>query len=473
MARAAKGQIVVRTRVDGSRVFALRFRAYGRREFVTLGSTDDGWSRGRAEEELQNVLADVRRGTWRPRRDEPAPERLVPVPAFHEFASEWYAAKEPELAERTRVDYRWRLSNHLLPWFAKHRLSAITIEEVDRYRAFKVAERERIRKARERGDTTARPLSNESINKTLVLLAAILDVAVEYGHMPANPASGRRRRLKAATPARTFLHPPQVAALLAAAGRLDQEAPREGDSRRRQPLLATLALAGLRIGEALELRWRDVNLGAGRLDVTDAKTPAGVRRVDLTPALRELLTEYRARARHARPADYVFATEPGYGRRKGKTGSTDGGGRDDESNVRRLLARAVAAANGTLDGQEAQPIPAGLTPHSLRRTYISLQLAGGADVRYVMGQVGHTDPGLTLRIYAQVIDSDRGHGAHVDELVGAADWAPMGTGGRSDHDQEAESGEPLDAENPAVAGFSDEADEGIRTLDLLHGKQTL
>ena len=31
-----------------------------------LGRPEDGWTRRRAEEELENVLADVRRGIWRP-----------------------------------------------------------------------------------------------------------------------------------------------------------------------------------------------------------------------------------------------------------------------------------------------------------------------------------------------------------------------------------------------------------------------
>lgn len=466
MARQATGQVVVDER-GGRRTFAIRFRAYGRRHYRTLGAAEDGWTRERAESELENVLADVRRGYWQ-QEAPPAAEPLRRIPTFHEFASEWYAAKEPELAARTRVDYRWRLSNHLLPYFADHRLDAITVQEVDRYRAEKIRERDRVQRTRALGKTKRRPLSNESINKTLVLLAAVLEQAIEYGYLQANPARGRRRRLKAAVPARTFLHPAQVHALLAAAGRLDDQAPREGDCRRRQPLLATLTLAGLRVGEALNLRWRDVNLGAGHLQVADAKTPAGVRRVDLTPALRELLTEYRARARHTRPSDYVFATEPGYGRTRGRQGATAGGGRDDEANVRRLLARAVKAANDEL--ADSQPIPAGLTPHSLRRTYISLQLAGGADVRYVMGQVGHTDPGLTLRIYAQVIDADRSHGAQVDELVGAAEWAATGSKTPFDGVQEADRGDPLDVENPAGAGLSERADEGTRTLDLLHGK---
>jgi len=47
------------------------------------------------------------------------------------------------------------------------------------------------------------------------------------------------------------------------------------------------------------------------------------------------------------------------------------------------------------------------TPHTLRRTFISLLLAAGCDPAYVMAQVGHTDPTLTLRIYQQLLKRRR------------------------------------------------------------------
>jgi integrase len=62
------------------------------------------------------------------------------------------------------------------------------------------------------------------------------------------------------------------------------------NQQRRAVLLEVLAGAGLRIGEALELRWRDTDLGTGTLYVRASKTGAGVREVHLTPALRETLT---------------------------------------------------------------------------------------------------------------------------------------------------------------------------------------
>ncbi len=144
MARKASGQIIPPK--DG-RGWAIRFRAYGERRYVALGSSEEGWSRQKAEDELANVQADVRRGTWRPHEPESV-EAPAEVPTLHEFASEWFDGASPGWRERTRVDYRWRLSDHLLPYFAKHRLSAITVEEVDRYRRAKVRESKALEKAR-------------------------------------------------------------------------------------------------------------------------------------------------------------------------------------------------------------------------------------------------------------------------------------------------------------------------------------
>jgi integrase len=229
-----------------------------------------------------------------------------------------------------------------------------------------------------------------------------LEQAVEYGYIDRNPARGRKRLLKEGKPSRSYLQPDQVAALLGAAGRLDAEG-REGDIGRRRPLLATLTLAGLRISEALDLRWRDVNLEGRRLRIAAAKTDAGVREVDLTPALQTLLTEYRSRSPYAKPGDLVFPTSEGK--------------RDNPSNVRnRFLDSAAKVANVELRGSKREPMP-DLTPHSLRRTFISLLLAAGADVPYVMAQAGHTDPKMTLGLYAQVIVSKVDHGAALDRMV--------------------------------------------------------
>jgi hypothetical protein len=61
------------------------------------------------------------------------------------------------------------------------------------------------------------------------------------------------------------------------------------------------SLRGLRIGELLALRWREVNLAQGRLTVLDSKTEAGVREIDIWPELHDVLAAHKAAAHHAKP----------------------------------------------------------------------------------------------------------------------------------------------------------------------------
>lgn len=403
MARRGVGVGTVIPPKGRRRSWAVRFNAYGERHFVALGRSEDGWSRQRAEAELRHILADVERGIWKP-YEPPAVQVPQEMPVFEEFAAEWLAINSPGWRHWTLAHYNWALKSHLLPFFGQHRLSEITVQEVDRYRSWKATQS--VRRARTskavRGHAPKR-LSPRSINNTIRALSTILELAVDYGHLKSNPARGRKRLLKESKRPRSYLQPVQVRALLRAAEQMDREA-NTRDNRRRQALLATLALAGLRIGEALDLRWRDVDPSGQWLHVDHAKTDAGVRRVDLTPTLRELLLVYRDRTPHGSGDDRVFPTK------KGK--------RDNPSNIRnRLIRRAVEQANKELRGGGLQEIEA-ITPHSLRRTYISLALAAGADVPYVMRQAGHSDPRMTLSVYAGVIASGTDHGAAVDDLIG-------------------------------------------------------
>jgi len=161
---------VIERHGENGTTFGLRFRAYGRRYYVTA----EGRTRDKAEEELQNILADVRRGIWRPPEPKSKAEEPKPEPTFHHFASEWIVARELEgLAAKTIVDLRWSLTNHLLPFFADYRLSEITPQEVDRYKTSKARERAELDASREAARTSGerlgdRGLSNGSINHTLV-----------------------------------------------------------------------------------------------------------------------------------------------------------------------------------------------------------------------------------------------------------------------------------------------------------------
>ena len=453
MGREAAGEIRIYERRDGLTTFMLRFRAYGRREHVALGTEADGWSYRRAEIELQNTLAKVRAGIWQAESREPVNNER-PEPSFHRLASGWLKRRRHELAETTFKDYRWRLVRHLLPFFAEYRPSEITLDVVDRYIERQLQQRQEILDAmaagvrlRDHNGLPLRPLSNESINKTLVLLAAILKEAVRKGWLSSNPAT--ERRLKAPRPTRPFLEPDEFLSLVDAASDLDksrlpatrkrarevarlrsqglkmrevakrlqvsmatvsrmariaeEEPPRTPLPRR--AIVATLGAAGLRAGELCALNWADLDFAHTRIKVRDAKTPAGVREIEMSPWLRDELLGYR------QSLGSVTAKAPVFPTRTGKRRKPD--------NVRaRVIAPTVHRANELREETGRLPLPPGVTPHTLRHTFISFLLEAGASPRYVMGQVGHADPKTTLRIYAHLLKRDRsGVGKALDELI--------------------------------------------------------
>src|SRR5262249_50798952 len=148
-------------------------------------------------------------------------------------------------------------------------------------------------------------LSANTLNKTITRLAQILGLAHEYNLTSGNPAAGKRRRAKATKPRRPWAEPCQLMTLLEAA---DQQAvPKQKAllGGRGRPLLATLAGAGLRIDEALSLQRQHVNLAKGTLVVVASKTDAGVRTIDLPPALRDELATYLDGSKWKKPVDLV------------------------------------------------------------------------------------------------------------------------------------------------------------------------
>ncbi|HEY4895283.1 MAG TPA: site-specific integrase [Solirubrobacteraceae bacterium] len=316
------------------------------------------------------------------------------APTFEEFAAQWFERQTVEggragvgLAPKSREDLEWRLDGHLLPAFASKRVDEISIQDVDAYRVGKVRDGK---------------LAPSSINKTIATLASILEVAVEYEIVDRNPAQGRRRRLRASSPRRSWLdRADHIAALLAGASALDGEA--RTAQGQRCALLATMVFGGLRVGEALALRWGDVDLVRDAIVVTAAKTDAGIRTVNVLPVLHHELAGYRDR-QPARDDELIFGT---------RTGRPHGA-----SNIRRrVLAKAIESANATLEQAGVDPLPPGLTPHALRRTFASLLFAMGEAPPYVMAQMGHTSANLTLSIYARQMDRRDGEPEHLRALV--------------------------------------------------------
>jgi len=441
MGRPTTGNIVKPT--DNQPSFGLRFTAYGNREYLTLGRPEDGWTLLRAERELAAVLRDVELGTWKhPRRQPPQPRQ---DPRFLEYASDWFSLKRFEIEPNTTSSYRNDLTHHLLPFFAEHRLSEITVAEVDRYRQHKVRENAVCQAAIDAGrplmveivdkrgrhyNRVKKPLSPRSINIQIDVLGQILELAVEYGHVPApNPAVGKRRRLKVVKPRPVYLDSAEhIAVMLEAAADLDERDSqlvtvhdprgrtytqrRHNQTSGRKAAIAMLMLAGPRAAAGGALLERDLDLANGRINVGRDKTDAGMREIDTLPLLREILVEHRTqKLREGAPTgpdDPVLITATGRAR--------------DRYNLADVVAAVVRHADELQAQRGGQPLPVGITPHKLRHTFASILVALGKDPNYVMHQLGHTDPAFTLRIYAHIMRRSPHEREKLKALVEGHDW---------------------------------------------------
>jgi integrase len=414
MPRPTTGQVTERLWADGKTVtFGARLYAYGRRHRLVFGTDRQGWSRTRAEIELESIQQQVVRGTWVPpetktsvvSREAERPDGRAP---FGPFARKVIDAKKSHgLDSDTIADLEWKLG-YLLGHFARMELADIDVARVDGFRDDLAGRARVIREAAargkplmetvERGDgghyrRRKRPLSNTSINGMLALLGQILQRAVDYGYIDRNPVrvGGRRERfLLAVKPARTFLEVDELASLLDAAGELDGAARRDHRIGRRGAL-AALALAGFRISELCSMRCGQVDLARARFKVPDAKTPKGVREVEMTLWLRDELLRHRAQRAAdgfpTGPADHFF-------------GTLSGARRDPDRFRDRVLARSVELANERRAADGLAPLQA-ITPHSLRRTWAMLAAQAGRDPHWISDQIGHTSAAFTLQIYQQ------------------------------------------------------------------------
>jgi integrase len=185
-------------------------------------------------------------------------------------------------------------------------------------------------------------------------------------------------------------------------------------------VIEILGRSGVRASELCDLRLRDVRLhdpDGARFRIRDAKTAAGVREVQMSPDLVEAFIEHLDRLRRAGfptgPDDYAVPNRRG--------------GRLSRQRVGQIVTEAAALAAERNEARGLPPLPC-TTPHSLRRTYISIALlANNFDVKWVMSQVGHADSKMTLDVYAQLEQRiQRDHGTGFDRLVRQA-RAQLGT----------------------------------------------
>jgi integrase len=388
--RPATGRIDTHRWKDGRTVsFYLRVPYKGRRYRILLGTNLQGWSLERAEIELEKVMGQIERGTWVPPDSRPLQDADIvdPDETLHVTLSRFWQRKEPELGDDTRTDYYGRVK-HILAYRPSDRTTDIDARWVDDFK----------------GHLVSKGLGARRVNMVLSLLAMALDDAVDYGMLDANPARGRRRRMKEPPKNRQYLEPDMVIDLLDAAGEWEktvQPSQRYG----RRALLATLILAGPRISELLEAPRGGLDIHQGILRL-GKKTEAGIdRKLELSAALLDELRPHMAATAGRKAKAPLFASRTG--------------GELNPSNLRNRLLHggvnrkgapptkgAVERANDKRAAEGKMLLPP-VTPHLLRRTFATFAVFAGRDLRWIMGQLGHVDPDTTLKIYAQAMKRRR------------------------------------------------------------------
>jgi integrase len=160
--------------------------------------------------------------------------------------------------------------------------------------------------------------------------------------------------------------------------------------------------AGLRRGELLALRWRDVDTDAGRITVdrawcshshtfTEPKSGAGRRVVPAAGELRRLLLEHRLQAGAAsRDPDALVIV-----------------GRFPER-----PASASMVGTRARDAWQAAGLDAAVTLHTARHTYASLMVAAGVGFKALQTYMGHSSITITLDRYSHLLP-----GAHAEDAL--------------------------------------------------------
>lgn len=322
----------------------------GRRYYAT--HTYD--SRTDAEGWLANERKLIELGEWSPPESRAALRAVAGV-TLREYSEQWL--KHRDLTPKTHALYRRLLDSRILPELGDEILRAITPARV---RAWWV------------GLGKATPTSNTHAYQ---LLKAIYNTALEDKAATENPC-----QIKAAgKPPKARDVKPLTPAELVKVAESAPEAYRVA--------VPVAAWCGLRFGELIELRRKDIHSegeritlrirrAATRVDskliVGPPKTDAGVRDVTVPPHVAQQLREHMQKHTGRGPEAFVFTTTRG----------------------QRLSTTAFTKA--VKNGFAAVGKP-DMRVHDLRHVGATLAAQAGATTKELMSRLGHTTPGMAMR----------------------------------------------------------------------------
>jgi integrase len=291
-----------------------------------------------------------------------------------------------QVSEGTYSRYERTCRNHLVPFFGRIKLRELSPAHVRAFEARKIEE----------------GLNPNTVGVMQGVLSTALNQAVDDSLIPSNPASRVKKAVKRdQAPMRSLYSQEEASRLLGAAVGTRDEA------------LLTLALrSGMRQGELAALRWEGVDLTdkpsivVWRSADTRTKTRVSTtktgkeRKVHIGLRTVEVLKAHRARQLEERMAATSWA-DPGlvFPNTKGKIRRRD--------SVMRSLRRLLEEAG----------LPVGVRFHDLRHTAGTLALQQGIPLHAVSKMLGHSDPAMTLRRYAHVLEEMRDDAARaMDDL---------------------------------------------------------
>jgi len=296
-----------------------------------------------------------------------------------EYLEQWLqAVRPPVIRGGTWRGYALNLRRHISP-----RLGTVALQQLTRA-SLKAAYVD----LAEHGSPSSGPFSAKTVHNIHLTIRKALADAVEDRLLAANPADGAHRLVRDRPQMHTW-RARELAAFLA--------------SVQNDPLFALWRLAattGMRRGELLGLRWQEVDLEAGKLQVVQQrvrgadgftygppKTDRGRRSIALDPLTVRALGAHRQEQAVIRPtfsvgydvdADLVFAR-------------ADGSPLDPDT-VTGLFERKVRTAG--------LPI---IRLHDLRHTHATLALAAGIHPKVVQERLGHSSITMTLDLYSHAV----------------------------------------------------------------------
>ena len=354
----------------------------GTRKRVTRrrGPNGERWTTERdAKRALREILAAADKG------EHVDPSRQ-PVSAY---LDEWLAGLR--LRPGTVASYRRNLRVHVTPAIGAVPLASLTTARINAlYRQLERSGRADLR-AGERG------LSPRTVRYVHTILSAALASAVRERRLARNPAADAKppTAREAKAPEMQCWTAGQLAAFLRWSGEHSEH----------HTLWAVLAATGMRRGEALALRWRDVGLDGGTVSVrrsagvvrdkgeapviVEGDTKSGKPRVvDLDAATVALLRAYR-RERGAMALQLARDDALVFGDHEGRARYPEG--------VSRRFAMDLARCR-----KAGADLPV-IRLHGLRHTHATILLSAREPVHVVSRRLGHATPTVTMSIYAHVL----------------------------------------------------------------------